>query len=107
MALLTRTEEILLLSVYQLGEDAYGIAIRTKVEKLVGKSFSVGAIYVPLDRMAQRGLLENWYGDPTPERGGRSKKYYRLTHAGLQILRETKRFNDSLWSKIALALKLP
>ncbi len=94
---LTRIEEVILLAVFQLGTDAYGVTIRAKVEAMTGKSFSVGAIYVPLDRLAKRKLLETETGDPTPERGGRRKRYYRLSKSGIIALREVKRLHDAIW----------
>ena len=94
---LTRIEEIILLAVFQLSSEAYGVKIRAKVEAMTGKSFSVGAIYVPLDRLAKRKLLEAETGDPTPERGGRRKRYYRLSKSGLAALREAKRLHDTIW----------
>lgn len=100
MEFLTRMEEILLLTVYQLGEDAYGVTIRARVEELLGKSVSIGAVYVPLDRLTERGFLETWHSDPTPQRGGRRKKHYRLTQNGIKILGETKALNDTLWAQI-------
>ena len=98
MEFLTRMEEILLLTVHQLGTEAYGVTIKNRVEELLGKSVSVGAIYVPLDRLAKRGFLKTWQGEPAPERGGRRKKYYKLTREGLTILRETRALNDLLWA---------
>jgi DNA-binding PadR family transcriptional regulator len=91
-------EEILLVTVHQLGENAYGVPIKERVQTLLGRSVSVGAVYVPLDRLAARGLLSTWHGDPAPERGGRRKKFYKLTRAGLAILRRTRELNDLLWS---------
>ena len=73
---------------------------RAVVEELLGKSVSVGAVYVPLDRLAERGYLETHYGDPTPERGGRRKKYFKLTPKGINILGETKALNDALWENV-------
>ncbi|MCC6301128.1 MAG: PadR family transcriptional regulator [Anaerolineales bacterium] len=98
MEFLTRMEEILLLTIHQLGAEAYGVTIKNRVEELLGKSVSVGAIYVPLERLTKRGLLKTWQGDPSPERGGRSKKYFKLTRDGLAILKETKELNDLLWA---------
>ena len=95
-------EEILLLAVHQLGAEAYGVPIKSRVEEILEKPVSVGAIYVPLDRLAKRGLLKTWQGDPSPERGGRSKKYYKLTKAGMDILKETKRLNDLLWANVTV-----
>ena len=102
MEFLTRMEEILLLAVHQLGSEAYGVTIKTRVEEVLEKSVSVGAIYVPLDRLAKRGLLKTWQGNPSPERGGRSKKYYKLTQAGMDILKDTKKLNDMLWADVSV-----
>jgi PadR family transcriptional regulator PadR len=100
MDFLTRMEEILLLTVHRLDPEAYGVTIRGAVEELLGKSVSIGAVYVPLDRLAERGYLETHYGDPTPERGGRRKKYFKLTPKGVNILQETKTLQDTLWANI-------
>jgi len=100
MDILTRTEEIILLAVYQLGDLAYGTTIRQEVQTMVGKSFSVGAIYVPLNRLTQRGLLATRLGDSTPQRGGRRKKFYTITPTGRQALRETKARQDAIWARI-------
>jgi len=97
---LTRMEEIILVTVHLLGPEAYGVTIRAAVEELLERSLSVGAIYVPLDRLAGRGYLETWQSDPTPERGGRRKKYYKLSQKGLKILQETKAFQDALWKNV-------
>jgi DNA-binding PadR family transcriptional regulator len=102
MEFLTRMEEILLLAVHQLGADAYGVTIKSQVEGLLDKTISVGAIYVPLDRLTKRGYLKTWQGDPSPERGGRSKKYYKLTQSGMNILKETKKLNDLLWASVSV-----
>jgi PadR family transcriptional regulator, regulatory protein PadR len=97
---LTNIEEVILLAVFQLGVDAYGVRIRARVEEMTGKSFSVGAIYIPLDRLAKRKLLETKIGDPTPERGGRRKRFYTLSKSGLAALREAKRLHDAIWAGV-------
>ena len=102
MDILTRTEEIILLAIYRLGDNAYGVTIREEVEALVGKSYSVGAIYVPLERMTKRGLLVTRTGTPTAARGGRAKRFYEITPAGKEALLATKRLHDQLWTGIAL-----
>lgn len=102
MEFLTRMEEILLLVIHQLGKKAYGVTIKSQVEELLEKSVSVGAVYVPLDRLTKRGYLKTRQGDPSPERGGRSKRFYELTESGLSILQETKKLNDMLWANSTL-----
>ncbi len=96
--LLSRVEEILLLVVWGLGDGAYGVPIRQRVGRLLGRSLSVGAVYVPLERMVAGGLLRAEDGEPTPVRGGRRKRYYRLTPRGLRALKETRRLTERLWA---------
>lgn len=98
MKILSRTEEMLLLAVYALVPEAYGLAIGKHLKKMTGKVWSVGAIYIPLERMQQRGLLASYEGEPTPERGGRSKRFYKLSPKGLEALAEAKRLHDALWA---------
>lgn len=98
MKWLSRTEEMLLLAVYALGGDAYGLSIRDHLGAVSGKRFSVGAIYVPLERLEERGLLSSTESEPTRERGGRSKRLYRLTAKGADALAEVKRLNDAMWA---------
>ncbi len=100
MEILTRTEEIILLAVHRLGDNAYGVTIRQEVEQLVGKSYSVGAIYVPLDRMTERGWLRTTTGAPTAVRGGRAKRFYEVTPEGKQALLAAKELQDRLWSAV-------
>jgi len=101
MDILTRTEEIILLAIYRLGDNAYGITIREEVEAQVGKAYSVGAIYVPLERMTKRGLLETRTGSPTAERGGRAKRFYKIMPEGKDALLATKRLHDKLWAGVS------
>ncbi|MBT5875036.1 MAG: PadR family transcriptional regulator [Candidatus Latescibacteria bacterium] len=98
---LSRTEEMLLLAVLRLGDNAYGAAIRAQISKLTHRTVSAGAVYIPLDRLTGRNLLTTFTGEPTPERGGRSKRYYRLTAVGLEALRETRKMNETMWSGIS------
>ena len=100
MNLLSRTEELILLAVCHLGDDAYGITIRDYLEKSAGQKLSIGGIYVPLDRLVRKGFLKTRQGDPTPKRGGMSKRYYRITAKGVTALKETRRVNNLLWKKI-------
>jgi len=101
MELVTRIEETILLTVLQLGDRAYGVPIREKVAEMIGRPFSVGAIYIPLERLKQQGFLKDWQGDPTPERGGRRKRFYKVTPDGMRALRESKRLHDSVWKKVS------
>lgn len=82
-------EEIVLLSIAFLGEGAYGVPIRQHIEA-AGRKTSVGALYVTFERLENKGLIESWEGEATPQRGGRAKKYFRVTGAGHEALRQTE-----------------
>ena len=75
-------EQLLLLALLRLGDDAYGVPIRDEIEERTGRVISPGAIYTALDRLETRGLVRSRLGDPTPERGGKRKRHYRLTARG-------------------------
>ena len=100
MKLLSRIEEIILLSIWQLGDKAYGMSIREEVIKATGKKWLLGAIYGPLGRLHKNGYVLTSKGEPTPERGGRSKVYYRLSREGINALREVRRVNSVIWNGI-------
>ncbi|UYN89648.1 MAG: PadR family transcriptional regulator [Anaerolineales bacterium] len=100
MKILTRTEETIMLAVRALAPEAYGLALGEHLKRLTGKRWSVGAIYIPLERLEQRGLLAVREGEPTPQRGGRSKRYYSLTPKGLKALNEARQLHEALWAAI-------
>ena len=83
---LGRFEHFLLLAVIRLGDDAYGMTIRRELARHTGREVAVGAIYTALARLERRGLVRSQLGDPTPERGGRAKRYYRVLPAGRRAL---------------------
>lgn len=80
-------EQLLLLAVVRCGEDAYGVRLRDELEERCGRDVSLGAIYKGLERLATKGFVRSRTSDPTPQRGGRRKRLYRLTAPGEQALR--------------------
>jgi len=85
-------EQVVLSAIVALGDKAYGVTIHEKVEQLEDdRPVSPGAIYVTLDRLEDKGLVRSWLADPTPERGGRRKRYYQLQAAGERALSESLR----------------
>lgn len=82
-------EEIVLLAVLRLAENAYGAKIRQTVAEALEKDVSIGAIYATLDRLERKGYLKSWQGEATPERGGRAKRYFKVVGAGVQALNDT------------------
>ncbi len=97
MKLLSRSEEIVLLSIWKLQDNAYGITIREEIYKSTGQKWAIGAIYPPLHRLEKKGMVKTIKGEPMPERGGRSKVYYEVTDDGRKALAEIKRVSESIW----------
>jgi PadR family transcriptional regulator PadR len=82
--------QLVLTAILSLSEDAYGVTIHEKVEHLAHpKAISLGAVYVTLDRAEDKGLISSWLSEPTQERGGRSKRCYRLEPLGQRALQES------------------
>ena len=100
MDLLTRMEELLLLSVWKLQDEAYGLEIKQHLSEMLGKDLSVASVYVPLRRLKKRGYLTTWDSEPTEERGGRSKRFFQLTSKGVGALQKVKSIQDKSWSDL-------
>lgn len=97
MKLLSRQEEVVLLSIWKLKGNAYGVTIREFISEVTGKYWSIGSIYVPLDRLVEKGLVATYQGQPTKRRGGRSKRFYEITSEGMQVLAEIREVHEALW----------
>ena len=98
-------EQLVLLAVLRLGDDAYGGNIREDLEETAHRAVSVATIYVALSRLEQRGFVRSWMSDPTPVRGGKSKKYYAVQAEGRQALRESKATLERMWQGVDGALE--
>jgi DNA-binding PadR family transcriptional regulator len=101
-------EQLVLLGVLrlELHDSAYGAAIRQEIHARSGRDVSINAVYTTLDRLESKGLLKSWVGDPTPQRGGRRRKFYALRPAGIAALRQAYRaftaMADGLKSRLDL-----
>ena len=93
-------EMMILLSVIHLGEEAYGVPISRELEAQRGRDVSVGGVYAALERMEGKGLVSSSLGDPTPERGGKAKRFFRITKEGLRQVHETRRVLTRLWRSL-------
>jgi len=94
-------EQLVLTAILTLYEEAYGVTIHAKVQELSGpKAVSLGAVYVTLDRLEDKGLISSWLTDPTPERGGRAKRCYRLDAVGERALEESAATAKRVWDSI-------
>jgi PadR family transcriptional regulator, regulatory protein PadR len=90
-------EFMVMLTLIRLGENAYGVPISETIEQQTGRDISLGSVYATLDRLERKGLVSSTMGEPTQERGGRAKKYFRVTAKGLRSVRETRRVLNKLW----------
>lgn len=84
--LLGSLEHIILLALARLGEGAHGMIVRQEIEERTGRNISIGAVYATLERLEAKGYVSSSTGEPTPERGGRAKRLFRLESAGSQAL---------------------
>jgi len=101
-AFLGEFEQVVLLAILRLGDTAYGVTIRSEIAACTGREPAPGALYTTLDRMEEKGIVRSWLGDPTPQRGGRAKRYFALTKAGRAALVETQRAYQSLLNGLDL-----
>ena len=97
MKRLTINEQIFLIAIYHLGDEAYGVKIRTKITDLTGNSLLFGTLYNTLDALVKKGYVVTRKGEPTPQRGGQNKVYYSLTKDGLLSLQKARELQESLW----------
>jgi PadR family transcriptional regulator, regulatory protein PadR len=89
-------EQLILLAILRLGHEAYGVTIRAELADRAGRTIAPGALYTALERLERKGLITSRMGDPTPQRGGRAKRYVRVTAAGRQALTRAVRAYDRL-----------
>jgi DNA-binding PadR family transcriptional regulator len=97
MKSLTRKEELIMLSILNLGKNAYLVAIVDHLFQITGKKVSLTSVHLPLGRLEKAGWIESEFGESTAVRGGRRKKIYTITKRGFELLAEHKRISDMLW----------
>jgi len=100
MEYLTRLEEAILIAVLRLDDDAYGVTINREVSRMVGKSYTLGALYFALEQLVRKEYLGKTPGGARPVRGCRSKMFYRLTPEGKDALRAVRAHQEALWKAI-------
>lgn len=96
-------EQLVLLAVVRLADTAYGVPIRREIERRTERKVTVGALYSTLDRLEAKGYLSSWFADPTAERGGRSRRYFRVEPQGIEALATAKNMFDRMWKGVHLA----
>ena len=98
--LLTDFEIMILLAILRVGDEAYGVTIAQEIEDKAGRMVQLPAVYAALDRLEKQGLVRSWIGEATPQRGGRAKKHFALTAAGLGSVQDTRDALTALWSRL-------
>ena len=97
-------EQLVLLALVRLRDNAYGMTIRRELEERAErKNVSIGSVYATLDRLEEKGFVESRAGESTPERGGRAKRYFKITAPGFTALNESKRRLVRMWQGMRLA----
>jgi PadR family transcriptional regulator PadR len=93
-------ELMVMLALIRLKEDAYGVPISREIENRCGREVALGSVYATLERLEEKGLVSSELGEPTAERGGRAKRYFRVTVKGLREVRETQMVLKKSWEGI-------
>jgi DNA-binding PadR family transcriptional regulator len=96
-------EQIVLLAILRVGENAYGVTIRAEIAACTDREPAPGALYTTLDRLEEKGLVTSWLGDPTPQRGGRAKRYFTVTTGGVEAVTRAQRS----YQRLLKGLRLP
>jgi PadR family transcriptional regulator, regulatory protein PadR len=95
-------EHIVILALLRLADRAYGVTVRQEIEARTGRDVSIGAIYATLDRLEAKGYVKSQLGEPTPERGGRSKRFFQVTAKGMAAVSRTHRAIQSMTQGLGL-----
>jgi len=96
-------EQIVLLAILRLGEQAYGVSICAEIASCTDRDPAPGALYTTLDRLEDKGLVKSRLGDPTPQRGGRAKRYFTVTRSGVEAVAIAQR----AYERLLTGLRLP
>ena len=95
---LTKLEEIVLISIWNLGEEAYGVNIKKTVNELTGKEYFYNTLYTTFDNLITKAFITKGFGEPTPVRGGKRKVFFRLTHNGKLALKNAFEKHQRVWA---------
>jgi len=98
-------EQLILLAVVRLGDAAYGVTIRREIEERTGREVTIGALYTALDRLERKGFVRSSMSAPTAERGGRSKRHFRVKPAGAAALRQSRERLAKMWDGLPADLR--
>ncbi len=94
-------ETAILLAILRLEKEAYGVSVKEEVSKFINKKISYGTLYSYLDQLFRKGFISKSIGDPTPERGGRRKIFYKLTKKGIRALESAYKLQKLVWERLS------
>ena len=97
---LGEVEHLVLVAILRLGDEAYGVPVMEEIARRTGREISKAAVYIALRRLEEKGLVTSTLGDATPERGGRAKRYLKLTKAGARQLRDSREALVRMWANV-------
>lgn len=97
---ISKAEEMVLLAIWRLGEEAYGVSIRKQIRQDTKKDYTYGTLYGLLRQMERKGYIRKIKGDPLPKKGGRSKTYFKLTPMGIRALKDAMELHDRMWKDV-------
>lgn len=93
-------EEVVLLAAYGLGGDAYGVTIQQRLEESIGRGATIGAVYAALDRLERKRHLKSRVGGATHDRGGRRKRFFKITDGGVEALKAIRADREEMWGLV-------
>jgi len=98
-------EHAVLAAIAHLDDEAYGVTVRREIERRTGRQVAVGALYTAVDRLERKGYVTSAMSDPTPRRGGRAKRHFKITTAGSGALKQSREFLQKMWTGLSLEPK--
>lgn len=93
-------EELVLLAVLRLGDEAYGASVREELKAHAGRSVSISTVYVTLMRMEEKGLCRSWMGEPSGERGGKAKRHFQVSAEGVRAVETSRAVRERMWARV-------
>ena len=105
--MLGELEQTVMLALLRVGSDAYGVPVRDEIQRCTGRDLTLGTVYKTLSRLEDKGFVGSWTGEPTPQRGGRRKRYYKATGAGRVAVRRSLENLRTLTAGLDIGLKAP
>ena len=97
---ISKAEEMVLLAIWRLGDEAYGVSIRKQIQRNTKKDYTYGTLYGLLRQMERKGYIRKIKGEPLPKKGGRSKSYFKLTSVGIRALKDAMELHERMWKDV-------